>query len=413
MSVAEQVLSVVGVESDSVRLKLQKVCVELNAKYLERADVIDGMLVSVLIGQHCLLLGDPGTGKSALSTDLLGFCFKPDDEDAYFECLMSDSLPPDELFGQYKLSSLRADRYERQVSGRLPSCRFAMLDEIFKCSTVLKTLFKLLNERVFYNDGRIVNTRLNTVVGASNELPEDGEGLEALWDRFLLRYWVFPLSPANRSVLRRQRAAGERPGLTTQITLEELTLLQKGVQSIRYSSDADDLLMKLEESLTIASGKESALKRPSDRRSCQFVDLLKGYAYLCGDNEVTEEHFSILQFALWEESPDEMHRIKKLISKLSHSIIEDLRRLLLSAQEALDEAKEKQQKESQAAWLQSAGRAAWTIEQVVRESDKIIAQALKNGLGSDLLKKAESFSASIKNVHQSLGKIIAENYVAK
>ena len=50
---------------------------------------------------------------------------------------------------------------------------------------------------VFHNDGQLIACPLVTMFGASNELPERKE-LEALFDRFLLRYEVgYLIRPAN------------------------------------------------------------------------------------------------------------------------------------------------------------------------------------------------------------------------
>jgi len=38
----------------------------LNARFLERSDVIDGMLTSLISGEPLILIGSPGTAKSAL-----------------------------------------------------------------------------------------------------------------------------------------------------------------------------------------------------------------------------------------------------------------------------------------------------------------------------------------------------------
>ena len=35
---------------------------------------------------------------------------------------------------------------------------------------------------------------IKAIISASNEFPAEGEGLEVLWDRFLIRYIVEPIS---------------------------------------------------------------------------------------------------------------------------------------------------------------------------------------------------------------------------
>ncbi len=48
----------------------------------------------------------------------------------------------------------------------------------------------MLNERKYHNGKEIIEVPLFSVFGASNELPEEDESLEALYDRFLFRYRV-------------------------------------------------------------------------------------------------------------------------------------------------------------------------------------------------------------------------------
>jgi len=45
---------------------IQQLRQELNARFPERREVIDGALCAVLAGDHVLLVGPPGTAKSAL-----------------------------------------------------------------------------------------------------------------------------------------------------------------------------------------------------------------------------------------------------------------------------------------------------------------------------------------------------------
>ena len=75
-------------------------------------------------------------------------------------------------------------------AGKLPQAVVAFLDEVFKAnSALLNSLLTVLNEGEF-DDGTGIRKQvpLEMLVGASNEMPEEGEGLEALWDRFVLRH---------------------------------------------------------------------------------------------------------------------------------------------------------------------------------------------------------------------------------
>ena len=56
-------------------------------------------------------------------------------------------------------------------------------------SSILNAVLTLMNERRFHNGRAVETVPLVTLFGASNELPEDDE-LQALYDRFLLRFVV-------------------------------------------------------------------------------------------------------------------------------------------------------------------------------------------------------------------------------
>jgi MoxR-like ATPase len=102
---------------------------------------------------------------------------------------------PEEIFGPLSLKALENDEYVRITNGYLPTADVAFLDEIFKAnSAILNTLLTILNERQFDNGSGVrLDCPIKCVVGASNELPESEE-LDALYDRFLLRKEVKPVS---------------------------------------------------------------------------------------------------------------------------------------------------------------------------------------------------------------------------
>eukprot|EP00977_Amphora_coffeiformis_P017874 scaffold5999_cov149-Amphora_coffeaeformis.AAC.11 len=157
---------------------------------VEREEESRLVVLGLISREHVLLLGPPGTGKSALGRRLSKLC-----EGKFFQRLLTRFTTPEEIFGPLSLRALENDEYRRCTEGFLPTASVAFLDEIFKAnSAILNTLLTILNERQFDNGaGKRETCQIRCVVGASNEMPETDE-LDALYDRFLLRKEVLPVS---------------------------------------------------------------------------------------------------------------------------------------------------------------------------------------------------------------------------
>ncbi len=201
---------------------------------------------------------------------------------------------PEELFGPLSIKALEEDRYERLTSCYLPTATVAFIDEIFKAnSAILNSLLTLLNEREFDNGVNRDETPLSCVVGASNELPE-GEELDALYDRFLLRYQVMPVSQENFvQLLRLKGNLKPKPDLKWRLTMEELEEIQDSTELVEIPEDVIVLLQELRHFLN----KQQIYI--SDRRWRKVVKLLQVAAYTNGKNDVSIWDCWLLQHCLW------------------------------------------------------------------------------------------------------------------
>ena len=284
---------------------LQKLRTELHALFPERRLVIDGALCAVLAREHVLLLGPPGTAKSAL-VRAVAQAF----DASYFERLLTKFSTPEELFGPISLQALEQDQFIRVTTGMLPEAQLAFVDEVFKAnSAILNSMLTLINERTFSNGGSPLLVPLISLFGASNELPESRE-LEALFDRFLLRFEVnYLLRPGNlRTVL-----SAPEPVAKLSLPLHELQAAQAQVDSVKVTDDTIDALISIREGL-----KTEGIVA-SDRRWKKSLRLVQAAAHLGGESETSPEDLAILTDSLWRE-PKERPKVARMVGKLADPI---------------------------------------------------------------------------------------------
>jgi MoxR-like ATPase len=170
------------VPHDALPSRLAQVARALEDRFLGKNEVIRLLLVAALAGEHAVLIGPPGTAKSALIRTFARLLHA-----RYFEYLLTRFTEPNEIFGPVDIAAFREGRYERRTEGMLPDAEIVFLDEVFKSnSAILNALLTLLNERRYASGGHVMKCPLLSAFGASNEVPND-ETLAAIYDRFILR----------------------------------------------------------------------------------------------------------------------------------------------------------------------------------------------------------------------------------
>jgi len=176
----------------SIMGSLKFILNKFRAGLIEREQHCSLMLLSLLCGEHSLLLGPPGVAKSQLCARITSLISK---DEKMFQRLLTKFTLPEELFGPLSIQDLKLDRHHRITSGYLPEARVAFLDEIFKAnSAILNSMLTILNERKFDNGTSRKDIPLLIAVAASNEYPANTGELQALYDRFLFRMWVDPVT---------------------------------------------------------------------------------------------------------------------------------------------------------------------------------------------------------------------------
>lgn len=268
----------------------------LKGALVEREVEIHLAMVALLSRQHLLLLGPPGTGKSLLAR-YIGMAIGGDAK--FFEFLLTRFTDPSEVFGPVSIQELVKDKYIRKTAGYLPEADCAFLDEIFKSSSaILNSLLTIINERVYDNGGRRTPVPLQSLFGASNELPQD-DSLAALFDRFLLRREVAPVKSSEK--LLEVKVVDKIP------VLSNLPTLQQAARKVDLAASERRGLVSIREALAregITIG---------DRRFMQSVDLIKATALLEGRPQTSPSDLAIVTHSFWS-TPDEQPTVARIVS---------------------------------------------------------------------------------------------------
>ena len=172
-------------EAAQLGVRFQEAARLLASAFLDKQEIIRLLVISAIAGEHMILVGPPGTAKSALIR-----MFAQLVDARYFEYLLTRFTEPNELFGPINLQRLREGVVEVETAGMVPEADIAFLDEVFLGSTaILNTLLGILNERVYRRGNTLVKCPMRLCVGATNRLPEDA-ALDAFADRFLARVFA-------------------------------------------------------------------------------------------------------------------------------------------------------------------------------------------------------------------------------
>ncbi|RJX71368.1 DUF3763 domain-containing protein [Vibrio sinensis] len=371
--------------------RINKLAKALSDGVYEREDTIKLCLLAALSGESVFLLGPPGIAKSLIAKRLI----QAFDNSSYFEYLMTRFSTPEEVFGPLSIQELKDNgRYLRLTDGYLPTAQVVFLDEIWKAGpAILNTLLTVVNEKTFKNGSEIERVPMRLLVSASNELPDEDSGLEALYDRMLVRVFVNRIQ--NKQNFKSMLTVGTPqeaqipPGLA--ITDAEYHQWQAELETLTLSDSVFEKLYELkslleEKAKSASSASIDSDLYVSDRRWKKAVRLLKASAFFSGRDEINPLDLLLLQDCLWN-TPETRDIVRAVIHEfaLQHAFDQqEVEQQILLCREELSDIQDELEAEfgMELAMESSTG----LIKKHVHHYDSSDAKIYRVGNASDLVK---------------------------
>jgi MoxR-like ATPase len=285
-----------GGETARLGAQFQEVARILNAHFLDKQEIIRLLLVSAIAGEHMVIIGPPGTAKSAIIRMFARLI-----DARYFEYLLTRFTEPNELFGPVDIKEFREGRYVRRSENMLPSAEIVFLDEIFKSnSAILNSLLTIINERKFTSGPQVSDVPLISLYAASNEAPND-DNLSAMFDRFLLRvlsenldsyhfHELLARGVANEMRQMKRTSTGREDLMRPVLSARQLREVQANFE--RFMVFPDEFMAKYK-GLIFQIRSEGVTV--SDRRAVKLLKLFAASALFDGRPTVCDGDFFILR----------------------------------------------------------------------------------------------------------------------
>ena len=372
--------------------KMNEIIDEVSAEVAEREELIECIALALLSKKNLFILGDTGQAKSYAINEFR----KRITGAKQFERLMSKQTDEEQIFGRLDLSSLIPgnmpheelikeqpyadfseelamlyDKYktDKQMStlkeaaeaakkmeyiksiicalknstpkiitdGKIPDSHIVFLDEIFKSNDgILNSLLTALNERVYTNEGQIVNIPVISFFAASNEIPDFNDSaqtiLKPLYDRFELKVLTrYVEEKANRLAVLKAKQSTLPIVFNATITLSELEQMQKDAEKINVPDSINELMDNV-----LCALRQNGI-HVSDRKFFGFTPIVRAKAYLSGNTEVTSKDLLVLKNYFWN-SPEEISKVERILTDICENPIgAEVEKLLTMSRECMAE----------------------------------------------------------------------------
>lgn len=289
------------------------------------------LLVCAVSKLHILYYGTPGVAKS-MTVDGVRRHFP---ETTQFKTQAYKASPPEQFLGQISLKGMADDQYYRLIENKIPSVKWAIVDEIARAPrSLLPALQGMMVEREFDSGSGVQPVPLECMIGTVNDVPSDPE-LEAFFDRYTFKTVVSGprsqeefLAIMDSSLNRDLNGTPDVPDELI-VTQAELVAFQEFRKTVIVPRS---LKLKLAELWSNVLALDIV---PSPRR---WTDLLRGMQALAaidGREECTDDDLQIAQHSLWMR-PQDADKVYGAVVNFASAWVKQSAQLVESFRDTLD-----------------------------------------------------------------------------
>lgn len=299
-----------------LRKKIVGVRNKLVDMFVGREEEVTAVLSSLLSGEPTILVGPPGTAKTALIEAVAKLV-----SGRYFYYLLTRFTEPDELLGPLDIKALREGQYRRITTGRLPEAEIVFLDEIFKASSAVRNiLLDIILNRRYLNGSGYVKLPMLTLYTASNEISTDEEDA-AFYDRLTIRRFLTYVSADMWDKLLDLGVKLEAEGgLTPVMSVDEVRVIQSLVVK-RMAMDYVNVKSKYLDALALLKSKGVEV---SDRRKVKVLKVAAAISFIyLEDGMSTDDVADALRLCAVFDA-DDVRKVEEVIEEVGLSSISNV-----------------------------------------------------------------------------------------
>jgi len=290
-----------------MKAKLEAIAESVKARWVERDELVDAIVLSILTGADLLAIGKPGCAKSAVIKDFMSHL----DMEKFSRQLNQYSTDKDLLGDINPKRFLESGIRIHEAPNTFLDADIAFVDEVFKGTKGARAaLLEPLADRQFSENGVVRDLPLLSMLTASNELPSD-KADAAFYSRLQMRILVKDI--VTESGKATALWSTQPDPIVETITRSDIVSARREIASVPISEEAKETALRLfreMDELDISIDQRKRMKTMGLRLS-----LAQAQAWLVGHDEIRSEDLRVARFVFWS-SPSQIEDVHNIVDKV-------------------------------------------------------------------------------------------------